>query len=180
MNVLEYTKAAQATAMPTAYDRSYLIPKIVGEVGELFGHRAKAVWHGWHPDRLAGELISEYGDIAWGTAILMQLEGTDLAKVDFENATAVTRSHGSSMWVSTSVPDPWQQLQSRAGDLYLYYTQEETHTWLRGASQQMWLALQTHCQAITGATFEDVLQHNLAKLAGRVQRGTLVGQGDHR
>lgn len=175
MHVTEYTAQALALLQPIAYDRAYLIPMIVGEVGELFGQRAKAVWHQWPTERLQAELVSEFGDVAWGTAILMQLEGTDLTKVEFANHTSIPKR---GMYGSTV--DPWQQLQVRAGDLYLYYSEEASHTWLRGAAQQMWLALQTYCQEVTGVPFEEVLQANLDKLAGRVQRGTLVGSGDHR
>jgi len=57
MNLHEYTVQAEATAQPAAHDRAYLIPMIVGEVGELFGQRAKAVWHGWAPERLQAELV---------------------------------------------------------------------------------------------------------------------------
>lgn len=179
MHVAEYTQRAEATAQPAAYDREYLIPMIVGETGELFGQRAKAVWHGWDWPRLHTELVSELGDIAWGTAILMKLEGTDFTKVTFEGHTSRPHAHTQATWGAGTV-DPWQQLLVRANDLHLYYTQPETHCYLRGAAQQLWLALQTHCLAITGDSFDDVLQYNLAKLASRAARGTLVGSGDHR
>lgn len=180
MNVLDYTQEAASTAQSAAYDRAYLIPMIVGEVGELFGQRAKAVWHGWDKERLTDELVLEYGDICWGTAILMLLEGTDHSKVDFTKVTALPHRGGvNTLWAGNQ-PDPWQQLLARSTDLYLYYTQEETHSYLRGAAQQLWLALQTHCQVITGHPFDDVLTANLAKLASRAARGTLVGRGDHR
>ena len=173
MNLHEYTVQAEATAQPAAYDRAYLIPMIVGEVGELFGQRAKAVWHGWAPERLQAELVSEYGDIAWGCAILMKLEGTNPEQVTFRDM-----SYRGARF--TGLVDPWQQVMSKAHDVYLFSLEDATSSYVRGAAQQLWLALGTYCQDITGKSFDDVLFNNLTKLAGRVQRGTLVGSGDHR
>lgn len=173
MNLHEYLPQAEATAQPAAYDRAYLIPMIVGETGELFGQRAKAVWHGWTPERLQAELVSEYGDIAWGTAILMKLEGTNPEQVTFRDMT-----HRAAPWSKTV--DPWQQVLSKSHDVYLFSLEDATSSFVRGAAQQLWLALAHYSYEITGASFDEVLQNNLTKLAGRVQRGTLVGSGDHR
>jgi hypothetical protein len=167
-----YQARAAATAQPAAYDRAYLIPMIVGEVGELFGQRAKAVWHGWEPSRLQEELVSEYGDVCWGVAILLQMEGAANLQGSRLRQPVLTS------WGNE--PDPWQQLQARAGWLYRFHTQKETHQFICGEAKQLWLLLEANCQAITGVPFDAVLGANLAKLASRAARGTLVGQGDHR
>lgn len=166
MELKEYQARAAVTAQPAAYQHHYLVPMIVGEVGELFGQRAKAVWHGWDDNRLRQELVSEYGDIAWGTAILLRMEGVSVV----DSMYAPRPPYG----------NPWQALVSSANDLHLFYSSAETTRWVSSEAQRLWLALQKHCQAITGHSWDTVLQANLAKLAGRVQRGTLVGQGDHR
>lgn len=174
MDLQEYTHLAARTAQPAAYDRAYLVPMIVGETGELFGQRAKAVWHGWDAAKLELELVSEYGDIAWGTAILLKVEGIHYDKVQFPPL----RQQGPTVWGRQQ--DPWQHLLTKAHDVYLFNTQEETSSYVRGAAQQLWLALQHHSLAITGRDFDHVLQVNLDKLASRAARGTLVGAGDHR
>jgi hypothetical protein len=168
-----YQARAAQTAQPAAYDHAYLIPMIVGEVGELFGQRAKAVWHGWDADRIQLELVSEYGDICWGVAILLQMEGANslqgskLRRVD-------------TCWCAADKPDAWAELQTRAGWLYTFHTQRETHQYIVAEAKQLWLLLAAHCEEITGLPFDAVLEANLAKLASRAARGTLVGQGDHR
>lgn len=171
MNLHDYQLAAARTAQPAAYDRAYLIPMIVGETGELFGQRAKSVWHGWHADRLAAELVSEYGDIAWGTAILLDLEGVrDLQGYDVRP--------GRTIWGDKL--DPWHVLLQKASAIHLFSTQADTQRFVGSEAAQLWLALAQHCEEITGSTWDEVLGANLAKLAGRVERGTLVGSGDHR
>lgn len=173
MNLSEYQAAAATTAQPKAYDHDYLIPMIVGEVGELLGQRAKSVWHGWTPERLQTELVSEYGDVCWGTAILLALEDVHDTK-----GFALRELPPVTVWGHK--PDVWHQLIRHAESLYLFYTQKETHCYIVGEAKLLWLALERHCQAITGLPFEEVQQANLRKLAGRVERGTLVGSGDHR
>lgn len=174
MNLSEYQAAALTTAQPKAFSLDYLVPMIVGEVGELFGQKAKAHWHGWSADKLQAELVSEYGDVAWGTAILLHTKGVD--NVDYDQLSVAI--NGKTRWGNPR--DPWHMLVQRSMYLHAWYTEEETHSYLRGEAQQLWVALHHHCESITGVPFGAVLQANLAKLAGRVQRGTLVGSGDHR
>jgi len=167
-----YQARAAATAQPAAYDHAYLIPMIVGEVGELFGQRAKAVWHGWDAERIQKELVSEFGDVCWGTAILLDMEGHNSLQG------SRLRQAGPTVWGRE--PDPWAQLQQRAGWLYRFHTQQETHQFIVGEAKQLWLLLEAYCEEITGVPFNQVLDANIDKLVGRVARGTLVGQGDHR
>lgn len=171
MKLADYQSKALRTAQPRAFDNDYLIPMIVGEVGELLGQRAKAHWHGWSPARLREELVSEYGDVAWGTAVLLHVEGSSDIKVKPREIPLTVFGHR---------PDPWYALVVRASYLYQFYTQEETHCYIRGEAQQLWLKLEHHCEAITGVPFDEVLNANLHKLASRAARGVLVGSGDHR
>ena len=166
-----YQARAASTAAESAYDRSYLIPGIVGEAGELFGQRAKAVWHGWDNQKLSQELVSEYGDICWMTAILLDMEGTK------DSHPVLLGQPGS---LRGGELDPWHTLLNRACSLHLFYAQRETQRYIPAEAMQLWLALERYCLRITGADFDTVLDANLAKLAGRVARGTLVGSGDHR
>lgn len=157
-----YQRRALDTAQPRAFDHAYLIPGIVGEVGELFGHRAKAFWHGSHPDRLKEELANEYGDICWMTAVL--LSTYQIHEVDL--------SH------SFQDKDPWLGLLDGADNLYGLYTYDDTY--VSSAARNLWAYLETHCLEITGLGFGEVLQMNLDKLRSRAERGVLRGSGDHR
>lgn len=170
-----YQARAATTADPKAYDHEYLIPGIVGEVGELFGQRAKALWHGWDTQRLQQELVSEYGDIAWMTAILLDMSDVRSIRVPLLGQPRMVQGtvHGEEL-------DPRQLLLQQATSLHLFHIQPHTKRYIPGEATQLWLLLERHSLALTGADFDTVLQANLAKLAGRVARGTLVGSGDHR
>lgn len=171
MELAEYQVAAARTAQPAAYDRAYLVPMIVGETGELFGQRAKAVWQGWDDARLNAELVREYGDIAWGTAILLDLEGVrDLRDYSL--------NHPRTVWGGQL--DPWHVVLQKASAVHLFSTQADTSRFVASEAAQLWMALHLHCQTITGSPWETVLQVNLDKLASRAARGVLQGAGDHR
>lgn len=168
MKLSEYQTAALVTAQPRAFDLQYLVPMIVGEIGELFGQKAKSHWHGWEYSKLQEELVSEYGDVAWGTAILLHV-----AKVDDIDLDKFRKSENTE----------WQQLLSRAHYLHMFYSSTvppQTLEWVSEEAQLLWLTLERHCSEVTGVPFETVLQANLKKLADRAARGVLQGQGDHR
>lgn len=162
MDLFEYQPLALKTALPTALNPDYLVPMIVGEIGEVFGKKAKAVRDGWSAERLGKELISEYGDVCWGTAVLLSQFGIDkVSQVAlYDNAEL--------------------DLLDRSGRLYAAHCDDTEPTWLDEAAERMWFTLATHCRAITGADFDVVLQANVAKLADRAGRGTLQGSGDAR
>lgn len=170
MKLSEYQAAALTTAQPRAFSLDYLVPMIVGEVGELFGQKAKAHWHGWSADKLQVELVSEFGDVCWGTAILLHVLDRGVVELSPEATRRRVRDHR----------DPGQILVQRAAYLHAWYSDEPSRAFLANEAQSMWYTLEAHCEAITGMPFETVLQANLTKLAGRVERGTLVGSGDHR
>lgn len=168
--LLEYQNTALKTAQPEAFSLDYLVPGIVGEVGELFGHKAKAHWHGKGQQELNVELVAEYGDIAWMTAILLN-------RYDLHVETAPVR-HTTILHAYTN--NPWQLLLSKAYSLHMFYADTESHAFISTAALTLWKELRANCEAITGSPFDHVLAYNVDKLAARAARGVLRGSGDHR
>lgn len=161
----EYQKLALQTAMPEAFLPSYLVPSIVGEVGELFGKRGKAVRDHWEPERLDRELAAEYGDVLWMTAILLHTQGV---RAVFRPVS--TREHR----------DPWYALLDISQWLYEEHTQEVQSVSLMRPAIKLWQALSRDCQAITGHSMDEVMAINIEKLLSRQARGVLTGSGDNR
>lgn len=171
----DYQESASATADPRAYDLEYLIPAIVGEVGELFGQTGKAYWHGWSAEQLQTELISEYGDICWMAAILLKREGISVQPTEMMERAVRGKSLGHS-----SYADGWLALLSSSRSLYMAANTERLHNEVGANAHWFWTELAYHCQEVTGVSFGQVQRRNLAKLADRAARGVLKGQGDHR
>ena len=166
----DYLAQALVTADPKAFQHPYLIPGIVGEVGELFGQNAKAVWHGWDDAKLTKELVSEYGDVAWMTAVLLHVESTKEANgPEIEIPAFSTRLED----------DPMHLLLMRSTALHLYYS-EGLLQYILEAAARLWSALEFKCKEVTGVSFQEVLDANIAKLADRAARGVLKGAGDNR
>lgn len=156
-----YQRQALITAQPPAFYPNYLIPGIVGEVGEMFGQRAKAFWHGWPSAKLQAETVNEYGDICWMTAVF--LSTYHISTVELEEPHPY---------------DPWVGLLTEAQNLYALYAFNETY--ISNAAKRLWSFLEINCNAITDTDFDIVLATNLTKLASRAERGVLRGSGDHR
>ena len=176
MSLKEYQDRALKTAEPRAFQRDYLIPGIVGEIGELFGQKAKGYWHGWTPEQLQKELVSEYGDICWMTATLLYTRGVDQLSPQYPDVPGALR------WGTVT---PEMALLNGGTQLYQVATlQDEALTasamWLEEAAEKMWRLLRAHSSVVTGVPFQDVLEANLQKLADRAARGVLRGSGDHR
>lgn len=175
MKLEDYQPLAASTAQVRAYQRAYLVPMIVGEIGELFGKAAKAVWHGPGSEKaesLQQDLMLEYGDVAWGTAILLDMEGVH------HISTPTAGESFRTIWGEPLVP--FQQLLQRASNLHLMYSQPDTQQYINTCAQRLWVNLEQQCETITGHTWEATLQANLDKLASRAARGVLQGSGDHR
>lgn len=169
----EYQQQALATADPAGRELSYLIPGIVGEVGEMFGHRAKALWHEKSPEALQSELRLEMGDVAWMVAVLLFTQR--ITHVD----TLLFRPQPS-WWNLHLRPDPWSALLRHASTLYQWSLDPQTHQYIGSAASQLWADMDTFAQEITGVPLEDVLRANIEKLRSRASRGVLQGSGDHR
>lgn len=171
-----YLQQAKETADPEAYDLDYLVPGIVGEIGELFGQRAKAHWHGWPADRLRGELVSELGDIAWMTAIL--LDRYSVEEIPFVELKKMERAYATAIPVSSL-------LLSRALDLHnarmsALELDDLERRYIPEIGIRLWSLIEKRSEDIAGAPFEEVLDYNLEKLADRAARKVLKGSGDHR
>lgn len=164
----DYLAQALVTADPKAFQHQYLIPGIVGEVGELFGQNAKAVWHGWAQEKLTKELVSEYGDIAWMTAVLLHVETCEDGS-EIEIPVFTTRLDD----------DALHLLLMRSTSLHLFYSEGLTG-YIGEAASRLWSALEEKCKAVTGVSFQEVLDANIVKLTDRAARGVLKGQGDNR
>lgn len=174
LTLSSYQERASATADPRAYDLEYLIPAIIGEVGELFGQTAKAHWHVWPAQKLQMELISEYGDICWMTALLLKREGITAQPAERMYHIVSGQSIGHHAY-----SNPWTALLSSAMSLH------KSESGLIGeplgnVAHWLWVELEVHCKEVTGVSLEQVLRANLGKLADRAARGVLKGQGDHR
>lgn len=175
LTLADYQARAISTAEPRAFHLDYLIPGIIGEVGELFGQRAKSYWHGWEAKKLRAELVSEYGDIAWMTALLLHTRGVSMLQPHF-TSTAGGRY---------GVMEPHHALLSAAQNLYLQSLLEaqgisDSDGWMDESAERMWRLLRDNCLLITETPFQDVLHANLTKLSDRAARGVLRGSGDHR
>lgn len=172
MLLSEYQAEALKTADPEAFDLEYLVPMIVGETGELFGQMAKAHWHKWDAGKLEDLLVKEAGDIAWGTAILLHVQGVSDAKVPNHKG-HVHYPDGAHLG---------QALINRAADIHLFATETHMQRYIADEAKLMWRTLERFCESpdYLGVPFDTVLQVNLDKLRSRAERGVLKGAGDLR
>lgn len=170
MDLHEYQTKAMATAEPRAFHHEYLVPGLLAEVGELFGHHAKGYWHQRPHMEVQALVEKEYGDIAWLTAVLLHTEGVTQLHVPASFAAG---------WGGQR-PDPMALLLSSAAQVHSAYLNRPHYDWMQEAAQRMWCAVVTQCQVVTGTDLDTVLQINLDKLASRAARGVLQGAGDNR
>lgn len=171
----QYQERAIATAEPRAFHLEYLVPGIVGEVGELFGQQAKAYWHEKPAEDLTWELINEFGDIAWMTALLLHTRGVSVLQ-------PVYPALGADRWGKR---DPRMKLLSASNNIMYQWVLEkegisDSDHWMDEAAERLWRTLLEVCVPLVGVEFQHVLQANLNKLADRAARGVLRGSGDHR
>lgn len=176
LTLAAYQDRAIITAEPRAFHLDYLIPGIIGEIGELFGQRAKSYWHEWPAEKLQEELVNEYGDICWMTALLL---------TTYNVRTLTPAVPDTTRRIDFGPRDRWTSLLAGAISIKLNHQMElegisETEDWTALAAEKLWRNLRDNCFHITGVEFQVVLEKNLAKLADRAARGVLRGQGDHR
>lgn len=170
MKLQEYQPLALATALPSALNEDYLVPGLLSEVGELLGVYAKAVRDEWSADRFVDHATLEYGDIAWMTAVLLHQQG--VTQVNVMPGTQVSQHP------TANLLTPVQTIVSRAEAVYREYAYGVTD--LRYEASTLWRDLVGNCQPITGLAWDEVLQANVDKLAGRAARNTIKGSGDDR
>ena len=176
MNVDTYTRAARSTALPTAYSFEYLAPGLVSEVGELYGVEAKTHRDGLTTADNHAKMVGEWGDVAWVTALLRYHTGTLLAERGTPVHTDPTPEDLGVDLDSYPLPtlmrialivDGLAGREERLKDIY----------WL---AMETWYLLERFSGVMTGRSFDQVLQHNLDKLASRKSRGVIGGSGDNR
>lgn len=189
--LMDYIEAAKATAQPEAYDYNYLIPGLLGEVGEVYGQIAKNQWHGWDEEKFETELVAEYGDICWMTAILMdhrfEMDTYDLEVEDAPTEFApfigmqvigerVNKLVEALNWES----DAGQKVQDFPHSNQALTLLESLDNYTDEMLVKLWAYLVVYAPVVTGSEIQKSLDYNAEKLASRKARGVLRGAGDHR
>lgn len=168
MKLSDYQARALETALPTALTPEYLVPGLIAEIGELFGVQAKAVRDDWDEEQVKTALVKEYGDVAWFAAVLIHMyretwkmsdtvylypgrRSIDSMNLLMEHATSLSENYFDSFDIDASAH-----------------------------AHQIWRLLEENSEKVTGASFDEVLEANLSKLADRKQRGVIGGSGDER
>lgn len=187
----EYIVAAESTAQPAAYDYDYLVPGILGEIGEIYGQLAKYHWHEWPLEKLQDELKAEYGDVCWMTAILIAKRLTvHEIEINYEGMPSDFNPFPGMSMLTRSVNEMLYKLNEEleAANLLEEFGGAEGPATRHEAAQddtdnhllKLWALLAVLAPVVTGHTFDQVLEYNKVKLASRAERGVLRGAGDHR
>lgn len=186
----DYMAKAKATAQPEAYSYDYLLPGLLGEVGEVYGQIAKNHWHGWTAEKFETELVAEYGDICWMTAILLDMRNVDLELPPVSDRPLLFDPFSGMQVVSSkvrtmvgSVEDEYHIAQLAKGypDNGTIPAKVESQEQVTDSMLlQLWAALVRYAPVVTGHPIQKALDYNAEKLASRAARGVLRGAGDHR
>ena len=150
-----YPKLAMRTCLPSAKNWEYCYCLIASEIGEAFGKWGKKFRDGeFDKDKLTDEL----GDVFWGVALACELGG-----YDFEE-----------LW-EIKAGKPYLEIMLPTPDYFMDWAWglEEKVVWKHLAFAKIFAE---QC----GIDPLDCLKRNVAKLAGRQERGTLGGNGDDR
>ena len=147
MNLTDYTPAALATCEDSSRDLKYLIPGLIGEVGELFGEVARVQRLG---QPRTEQIIDEYGDIAWMTAVLLDHLG--VGEVSPMGGLRYVQGREAAL----------ELILARAAAVH-----RSGSDVLPGRAAALWSTLADHAEAVTGVSFDEVLSANLEKLAAR-------------
>lgn len=154
VTVKNYQELAMRTCLPSAKNWQYCYCLIASEIGEAFGKWGKKFRDGeFDKDKLTDEL----GDVFWGVALACELGGDKFAKLwEDEN-----KSYVIIVFDSPTNFDEWTWRLSR-GDVWRFLMFAKTFA--------------EQC----GIDPLECLKRNIAKLAGRKERGTIGGNGDER
>ena len=155
VTVKNYQELAMRTCLPSAKNWEYCYCLIASEIGEAFGKWGKKFRDGeFDKDKLADEL----GDVFWGLALACELGGysfKELWRIDYDRS-----------FVDITFPTP-----DYFSDWYWDLEEGEIGKYLACAK-----TFAEQC----GIDPLKCLKRNIAKLAGRQERGTLTGNGDER
>lgn len=153
VTIKNYQELAMRTCLPSAKNWNYCYCLIASEIGEVFGKWGKLFRDGsFDKDKLTDEL----GDVFWGLALACELKGES-----FETN-----------WVSE-----YKKYSIGLG----FYTPNNFNPieiWMGYISGIIDFAKNFAEQC--GIDPLECLKRNIAKLAGRKERGTLGGNGDER
>lgn len=155
VTIKNYQELAMRTCLPSAKNWKYCYCLIASEIGEAFGKWGKKFRDGeFDKEKLADEL----GDVFWGVALACELGG-----YSFEE-----------LWGKEEVYDSvdlWVWCPTGFADLSTIFCHDEL--WIISSFAKTFAK---QC----GIDPLDCLKRNIAKLAGRKERGTLTGNGDER
>lgn len=127
---------------------TYLVPKIVKDMGQLIGLQADHIFAEWAPRTYQLETIDAYRELAATTSILLDLYSVE------EISEEAVYSVGHRLAASV---DPLVSLHSRVDHLFRASQQEEPEH-VRDDVQKLWAALEFRAEAITGLTFSEILK----------------------
>lgn len=155
VTIKNYQELAMRTCLPSAKNWEYCYCLIASEIGEAFGKWGKKFRDGsFDKDKLTDEL----GDVFWGIALACELGG-----YSFEE-----------LW-GFDDKEPSLKIMYRCPidfiDWKWFLEEEEIYKFLIFTKT---FAEQCEIDPL------DCLRRNIAKLAGRKERGTLAGNGDER
>jgi hypothetical protein len=129
-------------------NESYLVPKIVKDMGQLIGLWSDSIVADWDKDTFKAELLDAYRELAATTAILLDLYSVQ----QISDEAVVSVGHR----LAASV-QPLVSLHSRVDHLYRAFLQDESEHVLDDV-QKLWAALEFRSEGITGLPFAQVLK----------------------
>ena len=152
VTIKNYQELAMRTCLPSAKNWEYCYCLITSEIGEAFGKWGKKFRDGeFDKDKLTDEL----GDVFWGVAL-----GCELYGKSFEDLWSRS-CNLDFLPIEVKTPDRFFKSGLRLNTLFVL-------------SFAKTFAEECDIDPL------DCLKRNIAKLAGRKERGTLTGNGDER
>ena len=159
VTIKNYQELAMRTCLPSAKNWEYCYCLIASEIGEAFGKWGKKFRDGsFDKDKLADEL----GDVFWGVALACELGGYSFEELweDEENISFIEIRFTTPVYFAH-----WEWFHGKSFD--------EREVW------EFLMLAKTFAEQC-GIAPLDCLRRNIAKLAGRKERGTIGGNGDER
>ena len=155
MTIKNYQELAMRTCLPSAKNWEYCYCLIASEIGEAFGKWGKKFRDGEFDKE---KLTDELGDVFWGLALACELGGYDFDELwkDEEDISFVEI-----MFTTPVYFEDWE------------WPLEEREVW------RCLIFAKTFAEQC-GIDPLECLKRNIAKLAGRQERGVIKGNGDER
>lgn len=157
ITIKNYQQLAMRTCLPSAKNWEYCYCLIASEIGEAFGKWGKKFRDGEFDKE---KLTDELGDVFWGLALACELGGysfEELWKYNYD------REY---FYANAYFPIPYQF--NKLNWIISDGLASNFLAWARIFAEQC------------GIDPLECLKRNIAKLAGRKERGTLTGNGDER